>query len=64
MKTVALALVAAAAAAAAAEIALENRRSGYEFAAPETRAMQDDDSANPGILGGGQVLLSGGQHHV
>src|SRR5437773_4182468 len=51
MKAVALALVAAAAAAAAAEIAPENRRSGYEFAAPETRAMQDDDSANPGILG-------------
>jgi sulfur-oxidizing protein SoxA len=51
MKTVVLALVAAAAAAAAAEIAPEDRRSGYDFAAPETRAMQDDDTANPGILG-------------
>jgi sulfur-oxidizing protein SoxA len=50
MKAVVLAL-AAAAAATAAEIASEDRRSGYEFAAPETRAMQDDDSANPGILG-------------
>ena len=51
MKTVVLALVAAATAAAAAEIAPEDRRSGYDFAAPETRAMQDDDAANPGILG-------------
>ena len=51
MKAVALALVAAAAAATTAEIAPEERRSGYDFAAPETRAMQDDDSANPGILG-------------
>src|SRR6266404_4328671 len=51
MKTVVLALVAAAAAAMAAEIASEDRRSGSEFAAPETRAMQDDDNANPGILG-------------
>lgn len=25
-------------------------RSGYEFARPETRAMQDDDFANPGLL--------------
>jgi sulfur-oxidizing protein SoxA len=51
MKTVVLAVVAAAAAAMAAEIAPEDRRSGYVFAAPETRAMQDDDNANPGILG-------------
>jgi len=50
MKAVVLALVAVTAATAA-EIAPEDRRSGYEFAAPETRAMQDDDSANPGILG-------------
>ena len=50
MKPVVLALVAVTAATAA-EIASEDRRSGYEFAAPETRAMQDDDSANPGILG-------------
>ena len=26
------------------------QRSGYEDASPETRAMQDDDSANPGFL--------------
>ncbi len=36
--------------AAAAEIAPEARRSGYDFAGPETRAMQDDDMANPGML--------------
>ena len=34
----------------AAEIAPEARRSGYDFASSETRAMQDDDAANPGIL--------------
>jgi sulfur-oxidizing protein SoxA len=33
-----------------AEIASEERQSGYQFAAPETRAMQDDDTANPGML--------------
>jgi sulfur-oxidizing protein SoxA len=49
MKAVVLALVAATAATAA-EIGPQDRRSGYEFAAPETRAMQDDDNANPGIL--------------
>jgi sulfur-oxidizing protein SoxA len=43
-----LALVAVAA--TAAEIPPEARRSGYEFAGPETRAMQDDDMANPGML--------------
>jgi L-cysteine S-thiosulfotransferase len=37
-------------AAAATEIAPEGRRSGYDFASPETRAMQDDDTANPGML--------------
>jgi L-cysteine S-thiosulfotransferase len=36
---------------AAAEIPLADRRSGHDFASPETRAMQDDDTANPGILG-------------
>ena len=35
---------------AAAEIPLEARRSGYEFMAPETRAIQDDDATNPGML--------------
>jgi L-cysteine S-thiosulfotransferase len=39
-----------AAAAVAAEIVPEARRSGLDFAAPETRAMQDDDTTNPGML--------------
>jgi len=46
----ALLLGALALAAAAAEIAPEAKRSGYEFAGRETRAMQDDDTANPGML--------------
>jgi len=44
------ALVLAAAAAMAADIASEARLSGYDFAGPETRAMQDDEAANPGVL--------------
>jgi sulfur-oxidizing protein SoxA len=28
----------------------EEKRSGYQDASPETRAMQDDDAANPGFL--------------
>ena len=36
--------------AVAAEIPLNERKSGYEFMGPETRAMQDDDTANPGML--------------
>ena len=36
--------------AAAAEIPLAERRSGYEFMGRATRAMQDDDVANPGML--------------
>jgi L-cysteine S-thiosulfotransferase len=52
MKSLALAVIAAAAAAVAAgEIAPADRRSGYDFAGPEIRAMQDDDTANPGMLG-------------
>jgi len=34
----------------AAEIPLAARRSGYEFMGRETRAMQDDDVTNPGML--------------
>jgi len=34
----------------AAGIAPEERRSGYDFAGPEIRAMQDDDTTNPGNL--------------
>ena len=34
----------------AAEIPLVERRSGYDIMSRETRAMQDDDTANPGML--------------
>ncbi len=34
----------------AADIAAQDRRSGYADMSPETRAMQDDDTANPGTL--------------
>ena len=34
----------------AAEISLAERRSGYDFMGRETRAMQDDDATNPGVL--------------
>jgi sulfur-oxidizing protein SoxA len=44
------ALTLLAAAAMAAGVAPEERRSGYDFASPEVRAMQDDDTANPGML--------------
>ena len=33
-----------------ADITPDERRSGYDFAGPDIRAMQDDDTANPGIL--------------
>jgi len=36
--------------AVAAEIPLDERKSGYEFMGRETRSMQDDDTANPGML--------------
>src|SRR5262249_17464514 len=32
------------------EIPLSERESGYEFMGPQTRAMQDDDTANPAML--------------
>ncbi|MGA7995145.1 MAG: sulfur oxidation c-type cytochrome SoxA, partial [Bradyrhizobium sp.] len=32
------------------EIPAGERRSGFTFMTPETRAMQDDDTANPGML--------------
>jgi sulfur-oxidizing protein SoxA len=48
-------LMAAAAIAAAslpaAEIPQDQRRSGFSFMTPDTRAMQNDDTANPGMLG-------------
>jgi sulfur-oxidizing protein SoxA len=34
----------------AAEIAPQERRSGYEFMSAETKAMQDDEAANPATL--------------
>ena len=34
----------------ATEIPQAERRSGYSFMAPDTQAMQDDDTANPGML--------------
>jgi sulfur-oxidizing protein SoxA len=34
----------------AAEIPLNERKSGYEFMGPESRAMQDDDTTNPASL--------------
>ena len=43
-------VVAVAATAFAAEIPRAERRSGYDFMSRETRAMQDDDTANPGML--------------
>ena len=45
-----LLIVIAATAASAGEIPLSERRSGYEFMGRETRAMQDDDVTNPGLL--------------
>ncbi|HEY6256418.1 MAG TPA: sulfur oxidation c-type cytochrome SoxA [Xanthobacteraceae bacterium] len=45
------ALLVAALRASAAEIPPEQRRSDYELMGPQTRAMQDDDTANPGMLG-------------
>lgn len=44
------ALVATAPALLAGEIRPEARRSGYSFMGPDTRAMQDDDTSNPGML--------------
>ncbi len=45
-----LVLSLAAATAPAAEIAPDERRSGYDFAGADIRAMQDDDTVNPGML--------------
>ena len=44
------AIAALAASALAAEIPLGDRRSGYDLMSAETRAMQDDDTSNPGML--------------
>jgi sulfur-oxidizing protein SoxA len=42
--------VAATASASATEIPAAERRSSYDIMSPETRAMQDEDSSNPGML--------------
>jgi sulfur-oxidizing protein SoxA len=49
-RTIAMAAVLAATGVAAAEIPEAQRRSGSTFMAPDTKAMQDDDTANPGML--------------
>jgi len=43
-------LLALAASAVAGEIPRAERRSGYDLMGPQTRAMQDDDAANPAML--------------
>jgi sulfur-oxidizing protein SoxA len=47
---IAFALLLVAAAARGTEIPQSERRSGYSFMAPDTKAIQDDDTANPGML--------------
>jgi sulfur-oxidizing protein SoxA len=44
------ALLLAAPSLSAGEIPQAERRSGYSFMAPDTQAIQDDDTANPGML--------------
>ena len=46
-----LLMAAAVAALPAAEIPQDQRRSGFSFMTPEIQAMQNDDTANPGMLG-------------
>jgi sulfur-oxidizing protein SoxA len=46
----AVGVIALAASAFAGERPPSDRRSGYDFMSRETRAMQDDDTANPGLL--------------
>jgi L-cysteine S-thiosulfotransferase len=47
---IAIVLLAATPALLAGEIPQDLRRSGYTFMGPDTRAMQDDDTSNPGML--------------
>ena len=49
-RTMAIPAALVATAVAAAEIPQEQRRSGFTFMTPETQAMQNDDTANPGML--------------
>ena len=48
--TIVAALLVAAFAARAAEIPQAERRSGFSFMSPDTQAMQNEDTANPGML--------------
>src|SRR5215510_8072337 len=50
LAVIALLLVSLTAVATAAEIPLSERKSGYDFMSSESRAMQDDDASNPGML--------------
>lgn len=45
-----LAVLSTSLAAGAGEIPLAERRSGYEFMSPETRAMQDDEATGPALF--------------
>src|SRR5262249_58110258 len=47
---IAISVATMAASAFAAEIPLSERRSGYDLMGRDTRAMQDDDTANPRML--------------
>lgn len=49
-RAIAVSAVLIATAVASAEIPQEQRRSGFTFITPETQAMQNDDTANPGML--------------
>jgi L-cysteine S-thiosulfotransferase len=49
-RTIAIAGMLAATAVASAEIPQEQRRSGFTFMTPQTQTMQNDDTANPGML--------------
>jgi len=49
-RTIAIAGLLVATAVSAAEAPQDQRRSGFTFMTPETQAMQDDDTANPGML--------------
>jgi L-cysteine S-thiosulfotransferase len=62
-RLVAAATVLASMTAVAADIPAAERRSGYEFIGRETRAMQDDDAANPGMLAvlDGEALWNRGE---
>jgi len=48
--TIGAAILLAACPLLAGEIPPDQRRSGYSFMAPDTRAIQDDDNSNPGML--------------